>query len=393
MKEKINYFLQKKIQDYIRENLNANTDKILFSKNKENLDIKLIVEQIQARKKAQKKVPSWSNNSEIFYISLSLEQATNEILAEIKSEFFEGKTCLDLTGGMGIDSFFLATSFEKVYYVEQSPDVFEVTKHNFQVLETKNITCYNIDALSFLESYQEKADLIYLDPARRNSAKEKVYFLEDYEPNVLNLLDILLEKSKQIFIKTSPMLDIQKAIQDLKYVQKVYILSLQNEVKEVSYLLGKEKQEIIYKCIEVSNTKTKKHINFQKKSIQKVNYSLAKKYLYEPFASALKAQVFNSIAQYYKLEKLHPNSHLYTSDNLKQNFFGRSFEVLAKTKLSKKEVLAYLPKRKANITTRNFPLSVKEIRKKLNVKDGGEIYLFATTDIQENKIILICKKI
>jgi len=397
--------LQPDIQAFISTNENTDVRELALKAHLyPDLPIPLIISQLTARKKAKVKLPSFYTQKNIIYPpQLSLEQCSSEQAAVFKANLLAGEILIDMTGGFGIDAYFFSKNFKKVIYIEQNEALAAIAKHNFEVLKAENIEVICGDGVAFLESFTEKADYIYLDPARRDSVNHKVVLLQDCEPNILAIMPLLFGKLKEktsnkesgkIVLKTSPMLDIDLAVKELTHVGKVMVLAIENECKEVIYFLSAS-QENLLRIETVNITKNKVHFfDFERLTDENtvVNYALPQKYLYEPNAAILKAGGFKSVANYYHLAKLHINSHLYTSENLVANFAGRTFEIQAIKKLDKKELQKYIPENKANITARNFPLSVEEIRRKIGIKDGGNVFLFATTDYENKKIILVCKK-
>lgn len=388
--------LEPHIQDFILENENADLRELALKANLyPQLPIPLIISQISARKKAKVKLPAFYAQKNIIYPpQISLEQCSSEQTATFKSSFLVGETLIDLTGGFGIDTYFFSKKFNKVIYVERNEVLATIAKHNFEVLAAENIEVICSEATDFLKNFTGKACCIYLDPARRDTANRKVVLLQDCEPNILEILPSLFRISGKVVLKTSTMLDIDLAVKELACVSKILILAVENECKEVIYFLSPEKENLVkIETINIDKAVVQK-FNFERLTDENVNinYALPQKYLYEPNAAILKAGGFRSVAHQYRLAKLHPNSHLYTSENLVENFAGRTFEVQAVTKLDKKELQKYLFENKANIAVRNFPISVDEIRKKIGVKEGGNIFLFATTDCENKKVVLVCKK-
>ncbi|TAH19008.1 MAG: hypothetical protein EAZ08_10150 [Cytophagales bacterium] len=370
-----------------------------------NLPMPLLISQIAARKKAKTKLPTFYDHKNIIYpVQLSLEQCSSEQTATFKANFTRGDTLLDLTGGFGIDTYFFSKNFQKVIYIERNQELADIAKHNFGVLGATNIEVVCGEATDFLTTFSGKADCVYLDPARRDTANKKVVLLQDCEPNILEIMPLIFRKLEKktahklagkIILKTSPMLDIDLATKELAYVNKIMVLAVENECKEVIYFM--EEQQGGEQQIETVNLLKN---NIQKFSFERnieqnstPNYALPQKYLYEPNVAILKAGGFKSISSHYQIAKLHTNSHLYTSEHLINNFVGRIFEIQAIISLNKKELQKYIPENKANISVRNFPLSVEEIRKKIGMKEGGNTFVFATTDYENKKVILICKKI
>lgn len=382
-------------QSFINEHINSDTVSILLKKNHTvTVDIKLIIEQIEAKKRSKKKLPIWFNTKNIYYPNkLNIEQTSSEITAKYKSELISGNTLIDLTGGFGVDSFYFSKYFKKVTHCEIDSDISEIAKHNFKQLKVTNIECLPVSGLEYLNQTNILFDWIYIDPSRRHNSKGKVFFLKDCLPNVPEHLDLLFKHSKSILIKTSPLLDISAGINQLEYVKAIHVLAVKNEVKELLWILEKGYNNDI--TIETSNIKYNKTERFQflfnEETTSEVEYSEPQAYLYEPNAAILKAGAFKSITKQFKVFKLAKNSHLYTCKNL-VDFPGRTFKiekVLAYSKKLLKKEFIY----KANITVRNFPETVDQIKRKLKVKDGGNVFLFFTTNKTKNKVIIICSKI
>ncbi len=393
----IELLLQPHIQEFILKNENAEVHQLALRGNLyPNIPLVPVIQQIAGRQKAKTKLPTFYRTAHILYPALlSLEQCSSEQSAIFKANLLKGKHLVDLTGGFGIDAYFLSQSFAKVDYVEQNEVLAKIAQHNFKILKADNLQVHICQAETFLRNLSEKVDCIYLDPARRDSAKRKVFLLEDCEPNLLKILPILLEKAQCVLVKTSPMLDIELAVRSLQgIVQKIIVLAVENECKEVLYFLGEANEKLRIETVNLTKNRSE-YFSFEKEKEASLsnNYSLPQRYLYEPNVAILKAGGFKSIASYFKINKLHISSHLYTSNHLVENFTGRVFEIQAVCQLDKEELAAYLPDNKANIAVRNFPMSVEQIRKKIGIKEGGEVYLFATTDYSDRKIVIICKKI
>ncbi|TAD97830.1 MAG: hypothetical protein EAZ97_11840 [Bacteroidetes bacterium] len=386
---------QKHIQKFIRENLDSDTQRLLLNSPKfPDLPMREVVQQIESLRKIRLKISSWAEKNIICPPVLSVEQASSEQTAIFKTSFFSGNEFVDLTGGMGVDAYFFAQKFEKITYIEQNKALFETTKYNFEQLNLKNASFFCEKAEVFLQNLDHKVDLIYIDPARRDQNQQKTVQLSDCEPNILEILDLLLQKADQVLIKTSPLLDIALAQTQLRSLEKIIVISLENECKEVLYLLGQHTENQTVECYNLKKNQIQSFVfDLKKERELQIDFHFPEKYLYEANSSVLKAGAFKSIAKQFDLKKLHANSHLYTSRSLKLDFVGRIFEILHICKYDRKEILKFLPDSKANITVRNFPDSVAQIRQKTKIKDGGEHYLFATTDLQDRKMVLICKKL
>lgn len=394
-KLKYNFLEDEFWKKFIEENYNKSLDKVLFSINKnKEIDSSILANQLKGKKIVEVKVPSWKKYKNIIFPpGLNMEQCSSELTAIYKSHLVNGESCVDITGGLGIDSYFLSKSFKQTWHCEKNNELQFIAKKNFKTLSS-DIQSESIDGLEFLKSTNKYFDLIYIDPSRRNSYNKKVILLEDYTPNILENINLLLQKGKQILLKTTPLLDIKKVLIQLPHVKEVHVVAVNNECKELLFLFDSKanyKPAVIY-CKDLI-----KDINFdfyfsdEEKCAD--NLSLPLKYLYEPNVCILKGGGFKSITNQYRISKLHPNSHLYTSNNYIKSFPGRCFEIIADCGLNKKDLLANIKSKKANITRRNFPLSVKDIRKKIGFTEGGKDYLFATTLLDESKRILVCKKI
>jgi len=386
--------LNKEVQEYINTNLKSDISKLILKGSPfKTISIQELAEQILAKNKCQKKLPNWFSSKNIYYPKkINIEQTSSEITAKYKSNLVSGESLIDITGGFGIDSYYFSQKVKKVTHCEINSQLSEIVAHNYKQLNCSNIENYFGDGLDLLKKSPLKFDWIYIDPSRRNDLKGKVFLLKDCLPNIPNNLDLLFEKSNHILIKVSPILDISSAISELNFVKNIYIVAVENEVKELLFILKKDFNQNI-----TTNT-----INFIKNEIQQFNFGLnesssatfsePKQYLYEPNAAILKAGAFNQISEHFKIDKLHHHSHLYTSKNLIK-FPGRSFEIKHSIPYDKKQLKKLIPTNKANITIRNFPETVAQIRKKTKLKDGGFQYLFFTTDINNNHIILICEKL
>lgn len=390
----IEVLLSTEVTTFILKNRNASVSELMLKMPKFSIDSKWIAAQIEGWQKANFKLPLWAKTENIIYpIRLSMEQCSSERTAEYKASLVEGNCIVDLTGGFGIDTFYLSKSFKKAIYIEQQDELAQIAAHNFSILKQENISVFTGNSDEVLKSIIEPIDLIYLDPARRKDA-QKVFKLSDCEPNIVALQDFYFSVSSQILIKTSPMLDIAEALRQLKGVKEIRVISVDNECKEVLYMLDKNfSGEATYTCIH-DYKKLIQSFSF-KASFEnsfKATFSMPLTYLYEPNPSILKAGGFNSIADTYKLSKLHPSSHLYTSETPIKEFPGRIFIIKTRVGYNKKEIQASIPTGKANIQTRNFPDSVEDIRKKTGLKDGGNIFIFATTLQDSTKTLLICEK-
>lgn len=382
-------------QVYINENLNSDILKLALNPGiKTPFDFKELIEQIEAKKKCEKKLSTWFSTSNIYYPNkLNIEQTSSEITAKYKSNIVSGKSLIDITGGFGVDAYYFSKVIDEITHCEIASNLSEIVKHNYNQLEVKNIQTEATDGLEFLKTHNKKYDWIYVDPSRRNQQKGKVFYLNDCIPNVPKHLDILFNRCKNILIKTSPLLDISIGINELSNVKELHIVALNNDVKELLWVLEKDYiKSTQVKTINISKTgKEIFNFNLEEEHLTELNIELPLTYLYEPNSAILKSGAFNLIAKKLNIHKLHQHSHLYTSTELIE-FPGRTFKT--KQVLSyNKESLKQFKNTKANITIRNFPDSVANIRKKHKIKDGGDLYLFFTTNMNNERVVVVCNKI
>jgi hypothetical protein len=364
-----------------------------------NLPVPELVRQIQARQKARTKLPTWADNQDlIFPPALSVEQASSERTATYKAALVTGATRLaDLTGGFGADAAHFAAVVEQVDYVERDARLAQVVAYNLAQLKINNVAVHAADAASFLKGSGATFDWLFLDPARRDQRGGKTFRLADCEPDVPRLLPLLLRHAPRILLKTSPMLDIELAINELKHVRRLWVIAVDNEVKEVLYELGEEPAidpERLAVNLRRDGTQQEFRLNRAREARAVPRYAEAQQYLYEPNAAILKAGAFKSIGSAFELIKLHQHSHLYTSYDLRADFPGRIFRILATEKADGPVLKSHLgPEARAHVTTRNFPESVADFRRRTGIREGGDIYLFATTDLRGRLVVLVCEKL
>ena len=383
---------------FIEENSRADVRSLaLQAKKYPQVDMAMAVVQIAGRQIAEVKVPSWCQVEGLLYPKhLSMEQCSSEATAIYKANLVEGETFADLTGGFGIDCSFFSRKFKQADYVERQAELCELAKHNFPLLGL-SIGVHNEDGVEYLEQMQP-VDCLFLDPARRDGHGGKTVAISDCEPDVSALEDLLVEKAQTVMIKLSPMLDLSLALKTLKYVREVHIVSVNNECNELLLILQKSSvsSEVAIHCEHIVNAQHQ-HYTFTQEQEHTSDCPLATEvgaYLYEPNASILKAGAYRSLTQTYGIKKLHASSHLYTSFHFIEDFPGRRFQVEAVSGFGKKGLKDFLQgSDKANLTIRNFPSSVAELRKRLKLKEGGEDYLFATTLADESKVLIKCKKV
>ena len=366
------------------------------------VDMAAAVVQIAGWQIAEKKVPLWAQTEGVQYPAhLSMEQCSSEITARYKASWLQGDTMTDLTGGLGVDCSFLAQNFRKVDYVERQEVLCELARHNFPLLGLPQVTVHCADGVEYLQK-MEPVDCLFLDPARRDSQGGKTVAIADCEPDVQKLEPLLVEKGRTVVVKLSPMLDIFSSLRELKYIRQIHVVAVNNECKELLVVLQKETKspsegsgEVWISCEQAVNNFLTEPFVFtysQEKEAQCPLAGEVENYLYEPGASLLKAGPYRLLGARFGVKKLHANSHLYTSDAL-VDFPGRRFRVLEVSGFGKKELKQLLQGvDKANLTVRNFPASVAELRKKWKLKEGGDVYLFATTLEGDRHVLIKCVK-
>ncbi len=383
--------LHTKVQDFIFS-YKDDTSKLAFSGSPfEGVTVQELIQQIESRRKVEKKLPTWFNLNTTYYPpKLNLEQASSEVTAKYKSSLFNGTKMADITGGFGVDSFYFSENFESVHHFELNDTLSEITKHNFEYFGKQNILCFAEDGMKQLT--KSNYDLIYVDPSRRHNTKGKVFFLRDCEPNIPENLSVLLNHCDTLLLKTSPMLDISAGLNELEFVTQIHIVAVNNEVKELLWFLRKGFLGIPeIKTINICKNSTEA-FNFVSNRKFQVEYSPPEAFLYEPNAAIMKSGAFDLVSEEYKIKKLHKNTQLYTSLEL-TDFPGRRFSIIQVIPYTRTSVLANLKVKKANITIRNFPEDVVTLRKKWKIKDGGEQYLFFATLETNKKVILVCTKV
>ena len=431
-------------QDFIRQHQDDDVRQLAFLGSKyPEVDMPFALDQIRGRKMARVKLPRWASLEGIIYPPhISMEQCSSESTALYKAELAarllglpasssgtEMKTeneieFVDLTGGFGVDfSYIAARLVVKSMYVERQAHLCEAAKENFGRLGLKNAIVKNGDGIEVLHSFLPKKDdaastddslgitydqplsllktklglkLIFIDPARRDDAGNKVVSLKDCTPDVTVLQEEMLSKADYVIIKLSPMLDWHRAVSELSHVREVHIISVNNECKELLLVLSARNmgENLRIYCINDAQSFVCDELDMKSSQVKIAPSTLEEmQYLYEPNASLMKAGCFGVLSGRYDARMLSKNSHLFVSQAPIEAFPGRSFRIIAVSSFNKKELKRHLSGiTKANIATRNFPLSVAELRKRLKLKDGGETYIFATTLSDESHVLVITEK-
>lgn len=385
--------LQPDVQDFINENLKTEiTALVLKGSPFPDISIQKIAEQIQAKRKAAKKLPTWFQTPKLLYPPvLNLSQTSSEITAAYKSELVSGNILVDITGGFGVDDYYFAKRFKNIFHCELNAELSEIVQHNFKALSVKNCSFHQGDGVKFLSNFSEKIDWIYADPGRRDAGKKKVFKLEDSTPNILEIKELLFQKSDQILLKTAPLLDLKRSLKQMPETREIHIVAVRNEVKEILWLLQKNasgKADI--HTINFASSTEKYSGSFESEETAENSYAPPLQYLYEPNAAILKAGFFKSIGVDFKLHKIALHSHLYTSEE-RVKFPGRVFKIKAVLSAQKKEIKK-IGLKKANLSSRNFGMSASDLKKKFKLQDGGEDYLFFTEDSAGKKILIWAEK-
>lgn len=371
------------------------------------VDMPWALDQIRGRQMAEAKIPSWAARDGIIYPPhLSMEQCSSEATALYKRRVLERwpnkRSLVDLTGGFGVDFSFLAPLFDEAVYVERLPHLCSSATHNFQMLNL-HATVINGDSIDVLRE-MKPATAVFIDPARRDAQGRKTYSIKDCTPDVAALCPLLLSKCEYLLIKLSPMLDWHEAVRELQGVREVHIVSVGGECKELLLVCTHEAGPLRVFCANddqlfsfeeggtavaaPSSPRPQKSPTMQEGTV-----------LLVPNASIQKAGCFAELAAAFSLQALAPNSHLFLPTEetdetaLFEHFPGRLFRIIAVSTLNKKELKAALAGiDRANIAVRNFPLTAEQLRKRLKLKDGGDVFIFGTTTSAREHIIIISKK-
>jgi 16S rRNA G966 N2-methylase RsmD len=383
-------------RQFVQDHLEGDPALLLFKyQGKVGFDLKAAVQQIAARQKAAKKLPAWSKNLILLFpASISVEQSSSEQTAGLKSIGRTGGWMIDLTGGFGVDCHHLSQGFEKGVYCEQQTELFQISTHNLSALNPGKFDFVEGDGLEFLRKATQHFDLIYADPARRGTGNQKLYKLQDCEPNVVGAWSLLKSKSNSILLKASPMLDLTQAWAELPDIQKITVVSVRNEVKELLLHWDKANEGAprIISVVDLDSGFPPFEFEPSAEDQAESQFSEAGKYLVEPLAGILKAGAFNLFGERFGLKKLERNSHLYTSETFASGIPGRVFEVLREISPKKQDSKTYFPSGKVNVICRNYVLGAEELKKKLGVKDGGEDYLVGTQTATGFKLYW-CKRV
>ncbi|MDR0750791.1 MAG: class I SAM-dependent methyltransferase [Tannerellaceae bacterium] len=390
------------MRQFIREHAGDNPERLLLAASRyPGIDVAFAVGQIAARRQVRDKLPSWLADDRLAFPSvIAAEQCSSEQTARYKQRLISRGDCLcDLSGGLGVDSLAFSAKARRVIYMEKRGDYCCAARHNFQLLGAGNIEVWQGEASLLLCRLPEAGaiDVFYIDPARRGEGNKRVFALSDCEPDLPALLPALLQRAPRVIAKLSPMADIRQTLELLPGAREAHVVSVRNDCKELLFVMGRPEAEhpLAITCINYTAEGKEETFAFtlqQEKQLEITCASRVLPYLYEPNASLLKAGAFKSVTRL-GVSKLHPHSHLYTSERLAPSFPGRVFyaeETFPFSNALCRTLARTLPQ--ANITARNFPLTVEELRKKTGIKDGGNAYLFATTLHDGRKALIKCRK-
>ena len=395
-------------RDFIYEHAEADVRQLALRGAKDpEVNLTYALEQIAGRQMARTKIPSWATVQSIIYPPhLAMEQCSSEQTARYKASIAgKGALIVDLTAGFGVDMAFISQGFQRAVHVERQAQLCAISSENYKCLGLLHVEVVCGDGVEFLHQL-DHADLIYLDPARRDEHGSRTYGIADCTPNVLEILDEMVDKADRILLKLSPMLDWRKAVEDIGKVSEVHIVSVDNECKEL--LIEVRSEEVKSEkfstskvvCVNLLSGGTTDRFTFDTVSLVPnstftFHFSLSTfHFLFEPNASIMKAGCFELLEQRFGARQVDKNSHLFVSDKVIPDFPGRRFIIEKTTSMNKRELkdaLAGIDR--ANITVRNFPMSVAELRKKLKLKDGGDVFIFATTVAGEGHQLFVCRKI
>ncbi|HEX8377381.1 MAG TPA: hypothetical protein VF602_06140 [Pedobacter sp.] len=381
------------VQKFLSESLKEDVRKLALSKSPfPDVSSQELAEQLDSKQRSEKKLPLWFNTPGIIFPpKLSVEQSSSEATAEYKSRLIIGDKLIDLTGGFGVDTYYFSKKAKQVIHLERDKELTLIAQHNATALGAENITFITANSIDYLKNCNDDFDTIYIDPSRRIQSK-RVFLLQDTEPDVVVNLPLLLSKASRIIIKTSPLFDIQSGLNELSNVSAVHVVSVKNDCKELLWIIEKGfSGEASIICAALSKEKeTVFSFSLSAEKTLRIDlYAAPLGYLYEPDVALLKAGFFKSIAHHYHIQKLHPSTHLYTSDNLNNEFIGKIFKVESVSDY--KSFIKTNQIKKGNVISRNFPLSPDEIKKRHKIVDGGDDYLIFARVFPNSLMVIHCR--
>ena len=391
--------LNPEIKAFIREHADENPETLaLQSKRYSDLPMAFIARQVKARQRIQKKLPTWHGNDDVVFPgSLSLEQCSSETAADDKAGLFEGGTMADLTGGLGVDALAFSKKFERVFHIERSAELSEIVSANVEVLgKTSIVETITGDGFEWLDTYDGELDLLYVDPARRDGRDLKVSALAECEPNLTLVWEQLLKRAKRVAVKLSPGLDIDSIRSELRSIREIHVISVANECKE-TFCVAEDayKDEAKITCVNERSSGHWDRFTFLRSEEKALVGEFVKcgHYLYEPNASIMKAGAFKAFGKSMCLPALHPRTRFYTSDELREQFPGRVFEIVDTGEIRSKVARTLFPDGKANTFARNAGITSDALKRKLKLGDGGDWFAIGTTDASEQRLLLKCDRV
>ncbi len=383
------YLSSPEVRAYLEQIIHQSPDELVLKKSPfDNVTSKELAQQLAGLQKARVKLPLWYKTEGILFPpTLNLEQTSSSLAAIYKSSLVSGERLIDISGGLGIDTYYFSKQVKEVIHVEINPSLQHLAQHNFKQLQADNITSVQGNGEEVLKQHQD-LDWLYVDPSRRHEVKGKVFFLEDCEPCIPTIQKDCFKITSRILVKTAPILDITSGLRSLQNVKEIHVVAINNEVKELLWYLEKD-YEAPHNLIAVNIHKgTEQTVRLSSIEAQQATPTFRQvgKYLYEPNASVLKLGIFNWLSSFYHLKKLHTHSHLYTSDTLVE-FPGKCFKIVQVKPFSKKNMKPYVGFA-ASIVSRNFKITANDLRKRFKIKESISTYLFFTTDITSQGIII-----
>lgn len=399
--------LNEATRDFIRQHLDADVRRLALQGGRDpEVDLPLALEQIAGRQKARSKIPSWAAIDGILYPPhLSMEQCSSEQTAQYKAKIAgEGNLFVDLTAGFGVDTAFIAKGFSKAVCVERQERLCAISSSNYKTLGLPQVHVICGDGTEYLHQ-MDHADLLFIDPARRDEHGARTFGIADCTPNILEMMDEMTEKADRIIIKLSPMLDWRKAIEDIGCgVSSVHIVSVDNECKELLIEVKSEERKaktvapsLRVICVNLLSDGREERFEFDAITVSSANTFHSSPFtlhiLFSPNASIMKAGCFVQLSERFGISQLDSNSHLFVSDADIEDFPGRRFVIDKVTSMNKRDLKEALTGiSRANIAVRNFPMPVAELRKRLKLQDGGDVYIFATTVANQGHRLFVCRK-
>lgn len=389
--------MNEETQRFIAQHLDKDIREVaLLAAKQPSIDASWAIQQIQGYRIAQKKIPLWAQKKDILYPPhLSMEQCSSQQTALFKASIVAGDTLLDLTGGWGVDCAFMSDKFKKTIYVENNTELAQIASSNFIALGKNSIQVVVDSCENFLQQHKNLfVDAIYIDPARRKRNGNRATLLQDYTPRILEIFPLMEQRAKQIMVKLSPMIDITALCNQLPHLTDIYVVGVRNEVKEilaVKNALSHSTTHPVIHCVSIQKEENQSlSFTLQDESTAKVSYTNnIQSFVHIPSAVILKAGAYKTLASLHQIEKLHPNTHIYTSADALSAFHGRSFRVIEIFSFSKSDIKTLQQQiQQANIVVRNFPLPPHELQKKLKIKEGGKHSLIATTLWGEKKVLI-----